>query len=615
VGGAIGGICLLLSSGAGPAVAGSLADIGFLHGLTLHGPHAAAEVFFPLPNHASNVDLALDVYPSVALDPFSTVTIVVDDEPLATISLREGSRLVHVPIPLRMAQGDFLRVRLAADQALRRDEQCFDNDNPAVWTQIGPSSSLNATGDGDPGIGAVWRQLGGEVPIAMPTQPTLDDLQTALTLATSLAQRGAQPSIVGANDPRALLRIARTMPPLAVEWQPIKDAGLGAVPAVAQERQARLTVATPDAARVLVTAAATLRGAISSTASAEPTVAQSALLPGSVSLADIGIHPPKLAVFSTAETTLKIPFNRLAAGRHPVSLQLFGRGASPPLEEAVVVTVAAGGRLLWSQTFRGTVSLDGIQVDFPESVIRNNMEVTLRVVRVGTRRVCGADDGLEFDLRDSTRLILSDGYVPVPDFSAFAMPSDRPAVVRVDTDPATAAAAIPLVARLLADAGARPAAVDVVATGTAFESPFIVIAQTPPAEIAATANARPDLGRVVLRRPTDGTQIAIADSGRLTLVQLASAGAVPGLWVSPGARATLVNPAPLREGDLAVFDGISATPITFDTRLPGVFVEKPRGAMGDSLLVRWRTELFMVAWLAITVIAVFVVMRLRKQRR
>ena len=598
----------------GNARAAALSDIGFQHGLTLRGPHATAEVYFPLPNGVVDADLAIDLYPSVAIDPLSTLTVIVDDEPLATIGTRDGSRLVHIPIPRRLAQTDFLRVRFASDQALRRDEQCFDNDNPAVWTHIGPRTSLNATGSGEPGIGAIWRELSGEVAISLPTEPTLADIQTALILSVALVKRGAQPSITAPDDPRAKIRVGPGQAPIAVAWRSELSAAIGAGP-LAPSRVARLTVATPAAARALVSAGATMRGVAASDADGEPSPTPAPSAANSVSLAEIGVHPATLEVFSTAQVTMEIPFDRLPAARHPVALQLFGRAAAPPLEEALVVTVSASGRLLWSQTFRGSADLDGVHVDLPDPVVRNHMPVTLRVVRVGTRRVCGADDALAFDLRDSTRVLFGEGYTPPVNFAGLAMPADRPALVRVDVAPPAVAAAVPLLARLLSDAGARPPAIDVVDGSAALDRPFIVVADLAPKEITAGAPARPELGRVVLDRPSDGTRVVLTDTNRLTVVQVALANGVPGLWLSPGARATLANPAPLSNGDVAVFDGVSPVPIAFDTHTQSVVVERPMGSMTDSLLTRWRSELFVVTWIAITLLAVWVILRLRRARR
>ena len=599
--------------GLGPAGAVTLAEIGFRNGVTLHGPHAEFEAYFPLPNGATEANLAVDLTPSAAIDQLSSVTIYVGNEPLATINTRDGSRVVNVTVPIRLAEGDFLRVRFAADQALRRDEQCFDNDNPAVWTHIGPATAVTAAGSADLGVGALWRSLGGSVAIAMPSDPSLADLQTGLILATAITKRGGQPMIVGPDDQRAQILIARGVQPLSAEWRSelVANTPIAINP---PPQRGRIVVADPAAARGLVSAGAVLRAAEGGSLLGEsrPGLVLSAL--DSISFAEMGVKSTTFGVYSTALINLEIPFNRLPSGRRPVAIQLFGRGAAPPFDEALVVTLSVGNRLLWSQTYRGSVELDGIRVNLPEDLVRHHMMVSLRVVRVGSKRVCGSDDALMFELRDSTRFILIDGGPNPPNFAAFSMAGDRAALVRFDVSPAAGVPTIPLVARLLSDAGARPAAIDVGGTGTALDRPFIVVAETPPLEIAGNVPARPDLGRVVLERPEDGTRVVLSGAQRFTVVQLTGTNGAAGLWLSPGSRASLARPAPLSAGDVAVFDGAGAQPLSFETRTTGAVVERPSGSVADSLLSRWRSELFVVAWIVVTLFTLLIIMRLRRMR-
>jgi hypothetical protein len=590
----------------------TLAEIGFPNGLTLRGPHAETEVYFPLPNNASEANLSVDVTPSAAIDQLSSVTVIVNDEPLATINTRDGTRVVNVPVPARLADGDFVRVRFAADQALRRDEQCFDNDNPAVWTHVGPGTALTAAGGRDLGVGGLWRGLGGEVLIAMPGDPSLADLQTGLILATAITNRGGKPVVVSSDDARAQIRVARAAVPLSAEWR--SELVANTPLAAAQAPRGRIVVSDPAAARGLVAAGAVLRGADSGSLLGEARQGLLLSAPDSISFTEMGVSAATLSVYSTAFVNFEIPFNRLPAGRRPVAIQLFGRGAAPPFEEAMVITLSVGSRLLWSQTYRGAVDLDGIRVNLPEDLVRHHMLVTLRVVRVGSRHACGSDDALMFELRGSTRFLLADGGPNPPNFAAFSMAGDKPALVRFDTNTAVGAAAIPLVARLLSDAGTRAAAIDVGGNGTALDRPFIVVAEAPPLEIAGNVPARPDLGRVVLERPAEGTRVVLTGASRLTVVQLTAAAGYAGLWVSPGGRATLARPAPLSSGDVAVFDGAGAQPVSFETRTAGAVVERPGTSVADSLLSRWRSELFVVAWIAVTLFTILIILRLRRMR-
>ena len=274
------------------------------------------------------------------------------------------------------------------------------------------------------------------------------------------------------------------------------------------------------------------------------------------------------------ETTIELPFDRLPAGVHPVALELFGRGASALPDEAVAVTLTVAGQLLWTHTFQGAVELDDVRVALPQTLVRHRMAITVRAARLGRGIGCAQAGALAFDLRDTTRVVLGAGYVQPTDFASVAMASDRSALVRIDGTPASAVASIPLLARMLASAGARPGAIDVAGHEMPLDRPFIVLADVPPFDIAQGAPIRPDLGRVVLQRPGENVQVVLADTGRLTTIQLAVAGTVPGIWLSPGAASTLSPPPALTDGDVAILDGVSPTPIVFDTRVPGTIAER-----------------------------------------
>jgi hypothetical protein len=97
-------------------------------------------------------------------------------------------------------------------------------------------------------------------------------------------------------------------------------------------------------------------------------------------------------------------------------------------------------------------------------------------------------------------------------------------------------------------------------------------------------------------------------------VQLTGTNGAAGLWLSPGSRASLARPAPLSAGDVAVFDGAGAQPLSFETRTTGAVVERPSGSVADSLLSRWRSELFVVAWIVVTLFTLLIIMRLRRMR-
>jgi hypothetical protein len=583
------------------ALANSLRELGFPDGFVLRGPRAEVEAFFPLPANPSRVELALEIQPSPMLDAYSSVVVYIGESPLIALPLKDGPRIERIAIPPALARGEFLQVRIVADQALRRDDLCFDNDSPGVYTRIGADTRLEFGAEGTEGVGTVWRRLAGRVPMSLPAPPSLPDLEAAVTLATALYNRGAEPVMVGPNDPSALIRIGRANTPLALE--PVQGAPAGTW---------RLRIADSSAARALVAAAPMMRTMDSVVARGE---AGSVSIPASaesVAFSEIGIRPQQVAIYSAGTLTFELPFDRLPPGRHPVALQLFGRGPATPQDEALAVSLSVGGRLLWSNTYRGVVELDGVQVALPPDLLRHRMTVTLRLARLGSRRACGSDDALPFQLRETSRVLLADGYAGASDFGGFAVNGERPALVRVDIPPSDAVAAVPLLGRLLNGAAARPQAIEL-ASGASLSRPFILLSRAAPADIAGAGLLRPDLGRVVLDDQRNGARVEVSPAAGMTLVQLVNAGNVPGLWVSPGAEASLRDPAGLTLGNVAVFDG-QIRPVVFDTRRPTVAVEEARFTTETTLLDRWRNELFILAWVLIILLAVVAVVRLRRRR-
>ncbi len=590
-----------LALGAMPAFASTLLELGFPEGFVLRGPRAEVEVYFPLPSNPVRPELVLEIQPSPMLDSYSSLVVVVNGAPIAALPARGGTRVERVPVPQALARGDFLRVRLVADQALRRDDLCFDNDSPGVYTRIGAGSRLESGAEGEQGVGTVWRHLTGWVPMALPVPVTLADVEAAVTLATALYARGAEPVMVGPNDPSARIRIGRSATPLSLE----------PVPGVA-EGTFRLRVSDTGAARALVGAAPLLRGLTSAVARGEPASVAVDGGDDSVSFAELGLQPQRVAIYGAGTLAFELPFDRLPPGRHPIALQLFGRGQGVPGDEAMAIALSAGGRLLWTNTFRGTVSLDGITVPLPPDLLRHRMTISMRFARLGSRRMCGSDDALPFELRETSRVLLSDGYAQVHDFGGFAVNGERPALVRVELQPSEAVAAVPMLARLLTGAAARPQAIEL-SQGAVLNRPFILLARGAPAEIVGAGLLRPDLGRVVLNDERNGARVEVAPAGGMTLVQLVQAGTVPGLWVSPGTDASLAAPTGLTLGNVAVFDG-QLRPVVFDTRRPQVLVEEARLAEDSTLLERWRSELFILAWALLMVLAVMAVIRLRRRR-
>jgi hypothetical protein len=585
---------------AGQAQATTLADLGLADGVTLRGPRTAIDLVFPLPGPARGAQLRLDLVPSPVLDQDSTITVLAEGQPLATLALRSGPHTVEVPVPARLTQADALAIRIAADHALRRGDPCFDNDTPAVWTRIGPASGLAvaAAEPGEPGVGAAWRMMVGRVGLALPEAPTTADLEAALTLAVALLRRGADP-VLAAHD-QARIHIvsdgaALRLEPGAEAWAP------------------RLLVAGPAAARALIGAAPLLDSTGPVEARGATVPLSTPAEPDSRSFAELGLPALALDVFGTAEAALELPFDRLPADRRPEALVLFGRSGAIPAGQVLAVTVSAAGRLLWSETYRGAAVLDGVRIGLPAELLAHRMRLTLRVTRMGAERACGADDAIPFQLRPTSRIALAQGAVAPRDLAGFAVAADRPVPVRVG-GPAEAARVLPVAAQLLAAAGARPGAI-AVATDAPLDRPFLVIATTPPADVAESAPVRPDLGRIVLERPGEGIRVELDGAPAMTVVQLVRAGAAHGVWISPGAvPVPPAGPLELAGADVAVFTG-GARPALFDTRAPEAVIEHPQMTGAEALLARWRLELFAAVWAVLTLGAIAAVVRLRRRGR
>ena len=523
--------------------------------------------------------------------------MLANDFPVASIPLRDGQTTHTIPIPPALAQYDYLRIRFAADQALQRDVLCFDNDTPAVWSHILPQTRLTVDADGEEGVGVVWRRLTGSVPISLPTSPTMQDVEAALALSVSLVGRGAKPVMVGPGDSTARIVIGRGSAPLAVEAMP----GGGT----------RLRVADSAAARALTEASGAMR--VIPAAVGVGAATSLAATTDRVTFADLGVGLSEVNVFSEGTMDVEIPFNNLPPGRRPVALRLFGRGPVMPPNNAMSVTMRVGSRIIWSETYRDLVSMNGVLIPLPEEFTQHRMSIRLRLARIGFRPAC--DSSFLFALSPASEVVLGEGFPRPTDFNGFYVSADRPALVRVDVPSHEAVASIPAMATILSRAGARAHAIEV-NSGTRLDRPFLLLARTAPSELNVRGLLRPDLGRVVLQDERNGARVEISPAAGLTVVQVADAGGIPGLWFSPGSERSLATPAVLSTGNVAVLDG-SRLPASFDTRRQQVSVEEARtlearGAL--SFLSQWRTELFIAGWVLLTVLVLLAVLRMRRKK-
>lgn len=582
------------------ASANSLAELGFPSGIVLQGSRAQGEVFFPMPANPVRPELRLRLNPSAMLDQLSSVQVLANDIPIASVPVRDGQANTTIPIPPALARNDFLRIRFQADQALQREVLCFDNDTPAVWSHILADTRLMVESEGEEGVGVVWRRLAGNVGIALPISPTLQDIEAALSVAVALVQRGATPVMVGPSDPSASVVIGRGGAPLSVES---RSAG-----------GQRLRVADTAAARALAAAATTMRVVPSAIGAGSP-LSLASTATEAVTLADLRIGRPEVNVFSEGTMEFEIPFTHLPAGRRPVALRLFGRGPIMPPGNAMSVTLRVGDRIVWSETYRDQVSMDGVLVRLPAEFTQHRMKLRLRLARIGFRPAC--DSSFLFQLSGATQVLLADGWAPPTDFNGFYVSGDRPALVRVDVPANEAVAAIPAMATILSRAGGRPNAIEV-STGTRLDRPFLVLSRAAPSEVEARGLLRPDLGRIILQDERTGARAEVAPAAGLSVVQVVQAtSGAPGLWLSPGSERSLATPAVLSEGNVAVLDG-TTLPAAFDTRAPRVAVEETRlanvtGGVG-SFLNEWRSALFIAGWVILTILVLLLVLRLRRKK-
>jgi len=579
----------------------TLDALGFPQGFTLRGPSGGAEVFFPLPLRAGRTDLEVEVTPSPMLDELSSVTVYGDETPLGTIQLSQGTVRERIAIPPRLLNQDFLRVRFVGDQALRRGVECFDNDTPAVWSRIDPSTRMVSGEDGPAGIGVYWRLLSGDVGISLPANLTTNDIEAALSVAMALTARGARPVMLPPNDPEAHIRIG---PATTVGLEPRQAGGF------------RIIVSDSASASALIALAPTLRVFNTTAATGEALPRGIADRADAVTFAMLDIPQSSVDVYGTGSITFELPLNRLPPGRRPYALSLNAKGAAVPPGESMSIAVYVGRRLVWSETYRNQVELDNVRINLPQDTVRHRMAVTVRMMRIGIKRSCTYSDALAFQLRATSRLLLTDGFIAPGEFGGLSFPDTAPALIRLGTSQAVAAAAIPLLARLLVDSGARPELVEVASSGE-LTRPFIVLSETLPSDLQGSGLLRPDRGRIIIEMPRAGVKAELGGVAPVTVAQLATAGRVPGLWVSPGAPQSLIIPprATLTTGTVAVYDGRGA-PAVFDTRSSEVLVtEEPVDTGEASILDRWRTELFIAIWLLLTGGAVGWVIRMRRRRR
>ncbi|HQT63857.1 MAG: hypothetical protein B7Z75_02410 [Acidocella sp. 20-57-95] len=579
------------------AQAGSLVDLGYPDGLTLNGPNAAKTVYFPLGANANGATLTLRFVASGALSPHSSLTVLANGVPLTTVLDSAAAGPVTLTIPPRFTKGQFLQLGFVADQSVDDQDVCYDNNNPAVWTEIDPATQVQPNYDGAQGVGAVWQSLGAPLTIAMPAKPMAGDIETALVLSTALVERGIAPFLGGAADNASIV-----INPAASSLSVIKSAQGAMQLQVPNAQAARALVAMAPALRVLPVSAAT--------AALAPAPA-----PGdtAVSFGRLGLEPGVMSVTREADMALPLPFAAIPAGRHAHGLVLYGHGDAVPPGETEVVSVEVGGNVVWSEAFQGAISLDGQHVELPEKFIESGAPVNLHIVRINEDQRCGKFAPLKFSLQDNSALLLSPENAAPRRFAAFNVLAGGTVPVLTDLPPASLLPAVPLLAELLGAAHANPVAITMGGTGNAPQVPFILVSHQAGAVVSVAPLPQPT-GSITLPLPNQDATGVLPEVGQFSVLQLVSSGvgasAVPGLWLSPGPAASLAQAALPGDGNVALYDG-SSGPATFVTLLhDAVFTTQPT-SLTDTLLRHWNAELLAVAWLLLTVLVVIIFVRRR----
>ncbi len=603
-------VCAALLFGLSVAHATTLADLGYAQGLTLDGACAAQTLYFPLSAPADGATLTVHFSASAALDPHSSLTVSASGVPVATL-LDSAGTSARISIPPRFTQGDFVQIAFAAAQSIAAPVSCDDDDgaNPAIWTQIDPTTTLDPVSAVSPGgIAGYWRGLAAPVAIALPAKPDFNDLQTALILSTALVDRGIAPFFT--TDPaNAAISIDPTAPAMTLT---------GAAPADTAA-PAHLVVPNSGAARALVAAAGVFRDTQSSTVQAQfaatPAPATPLAAAASVTFGGLGLGPISVLAGRDTKLSFPLPLSRLPDGQHARSLVLYGSGAALPAGETEIITLEIGGDVIWSQAFENVPALNGVTVDLPDRLIASGASADLHFIRLkagGDSRVTP----LPFTISDATSLNLAATSAAPRRFAAFAVAGGVPVQVLSDLAPASLTPALPLLSELLGAAGANPVAITVSAPNGSPDAPFILVSKAPGSVVSIAPIPAP-AADAVLNLPDAAARLTMP-SGNATssILQLVSAGhpgaLTPGLWLSPGPPGTLAHASLPGDGNVAFYTG-APTPTTFSTELHDAEIAPAPHDTMDLLLQNWNTVLFGAFWLllTVTVVNIFVTRRRR----
>ena len=590
----------------GIADANTIRDLGFPQGITLRSDHLHASVFMPVTQGAIGGDLTLRFMAASTLGAGAALTVEANGTPVDTVPASDAGSPIRITIPASLVTGQssFLRLTFIETLPPVRRGHCGGRSPASTWIRIAANTGFTPSG-GKAGVGTAWRGLSTPVTIALPSQPSLADIDSALILSTALVERGITPFV--SDQPDASIRIDPSNDPK----HDVANVETGT------DGQSQIVVGSPAAARALVVAdqlTAGIRSAgVTATLASAATKRQGA---DAVTLGALGIASKTVTVFGTRTLPIPLVPASLPVNRHVTAVILEGRGAALPPGDAEAVTLLVGGNVVWSRAFRGAVRLDHVRIDLPQRLLSAGAPVTLQLSRLGHTEVCSQPAGVDFTLMNNTELVLGNGPRRPTRFNGFSPAGGGSVPVLTDLPAAALGPTLPLVAQLLGNHEVNPIAINVIAANGPPTRPFLLIADKP-GDVVAQAplpQTRAPHAARKLSLPGRSAAIELPHIRKLTVLQLAATKTgVPGLWLTPGPRSSLAQAVLPGDGNIAFYDG-SGPPATFETAAYRADFHGSAVASVAGIVAAWRRELFAVIWLLIAVALVVILARRRHRR-
>ncbi|WP_158240598.1 cellulose biosynthesis cyclic di-GMP-binding regulatory protein BcsB [Telmatospirillum siberiense] len=582
-----------------------LRALGYEDGVILSPKNKSITLFFPVENWRSKprrVDIRLDVEFSSLLDNYSSLTVLAGNVPVATIAKSNGtSQRVSVPLPANIITGPYLRVTLAGDAALSR-VNCFDSFRESAWIVVHPGSSLHLTDYAlsiSPLPWDVWNSLTGTVRLGLPARPSSDEYAAGLRVAADMVRRGRQIAIVDAASDDADIVID------------------GSDPAQPRLRQSpkrpdsQLVIASEAQARALTVSSEFFAGS-------EPppifTVTQSPPLDGDrISLERLGLTTETRTFSSSTRIDIPLDMMVMPRGKIPTELVLFGQGSVLPKNELIILDYLVNDTLVKSEEMSDAILLNGLTLPIPREMLHRNNRISLEVRRLSSKSACQSEEPGLFQIRKGSYFAISKQDWQGNDIVDWVVNRDSSLNVVLSGSPTVDRASVPLVARLIADGVSPSSAIQVAFADQArpLGEKFIYVGdKVPPGALRFPVSL--DRGRVAFTLGLTGEAISFTPGGRLTLVQRGKKQAYDGLWVYPGSSESMSGTQALGgAGDIGLYSGI-ASPRALQSSQREFSIEYAQAEDLAAFLNRYRVILLIGAWLTLTVIILYLVLRSRR---